>query len=136
MVGELVFLLGYFAESEKRLVRHRLLFLYDSFRGLFCIEPSIFAIETLSEDITLSLLKLNSIFRNAYFSLYLILFNDSCDHIWSNMLIFKSGIDLVKSVWGYGTKRLSSWHFFYIILPKSFSSVLILLNTFYKWLYK
>ncbi len=120
MIGELVFLLEYFLESEKPLVRLRFFFLYYSFRRLFRIKPSILAIEALSKDITLSLFKLNSILGNTYFRLYLILLNDSCDHVWPNMLIFKSGIDLIKSVWGYRTKRLSSWHFFNIILLESF----------------
>lgn len=65
---------------------------------MFGIKPSIFAVEALAKGVVFALFEFNAVFGDANFGLYIVLFDDSCDHVGADMLILESGIDFIESV--------------------------------------
>ena len=57
-----------------------------------------------------SFFKFDTIFGNAYLGLNVVLLDDSCDHIGSDVLVLESGINFIESIRNDGAEFLSSGH--------------------------
>lgn len=79
-------------------MRFALAFLSYSLGRIFSIKPSVFGIEAFSKCVLFSFFQFYSILGDWDFRLNLILLNDSSDDIFSNMLIFESGINFIKTI--------------------------------------
>lgn len=105
-------------------------FLKNCFWRLFSIKPAISTVEAFSKDIMFSFFKLNSIIWQTNFCLNIILLDNACNCLFTNMLIFKNSINFIESIWNDWTELLSSWHFkwvFYCFVFWKFYEILFLI---------
>ena len=85
-------------------------FFDNGLRRLFGVEPSVSAVEALAKGVLFALLKFDAVFGDVDFSLDVVLFDDSSDHVGANVLILEGCIDFVEPVWNDGAELLSSGH--------------------------
>jgi hypothetical protein len=110
-IGEGVSLFVDFIECIETILEGRGVFFDNGFRGLFGVEPSISAVEALAKGVLFAFFKFDTVFGDADFSLYVVLFDDSGDHVGTDVLVLEGSVDFIESVGDDGAELLSAGHY-------------------------